>query len=174
VTSSILQMNDDAIHVSASGIIEAPASTVWATVADFGTVATYLPSVAACRLEGSGLGARRVLSTTDGGRVVSELIELDDDEFVMGYRIVESALPFVEYTSRVRVLAVDAERCEVTWHSIVVPRSDTDTELDVETFLQEQLDSGIDGLRRLHEDRRVEPSAHRTGNRLDEDSDLVD
>ena len=146
-------MHGEPIHVSASGTIAAPALAVWATVADFGTVATYLPSVADCRLEGSGIGARRVLTTTDGGRVVSELIELDDERFVMGYRIVESALPFDGYTSRVSVRALDADRCDVTWSSVLTPiETDGDERsIDVESFLRRQLASGIEGLRRLHE-----------------------
>jgi hypothetical protein len=139
---------NDPIQVSASGTIAAPASAVWATVADFGTVAAYLPSVVDCRLEGDGIGARRVLTTADGGRVVSELIELDEDRRVMGYRIVESALPFDDYTSHVSVRAVDIDRCQVTWSSVLRPGAQS---LDVESFLQDQLESGIEGLRRLHE-----------------------
>jgi hypothetical protein len=144
---------DDPIQVSASGTVVAPAGAVWATVADFGTVDGYLPSVAACRLEGSGIGARRVLTTTDGGRVVSELIELDEERMVMGYRIVESALPFEDYTSRVSVRAVDTNRCLVTWSSTLrpLPPRDGEPALDVESFLRDQLESGIEGLQRLHE-----------------------
>jgi hypothetical protein len=146
-------MDDAPIRVSASGTIAAQASAVWATVADFGTVADYLPSVVHCRLEGTGIGARRVLTTRDGGRVVSELIELDDERLVMGYRIAESALPFEDYTSRVSVRAIGTDRCEVTWSSVFRPRrTETgDDSLDVESFLREQLESGIEGLRRLHD-----------------------
>lgn len=146
----MLRMDDDSIHVSASGKIAAAASAVWETVADFGSVASYLPSVVDCRLEGTGIGSRRVLTTTDGGRVVSELIELDDDGLVMGYRIAESALPFEAYTSRVNVRSDGIERCEVTWASVVKPRAG-DGQLDIELFIRQQLESGIEGLRRLHE-----------------------
>lgn len=142
---------DDWIRVSASGAITAPASAVWATIADFGTVAAYLPSVVDCRLEGTGIGTRRVLTTTDGGRVVSELIELDQERLVMGYRIAETALPFEDYTSHVSVQAVGDDRCDVTWCSVVRPRSESDGSLDIESFLRKQLESGIEGLRRLHE-----------------------
>jgi hypothetical protein len=146
-------MAGESIHVSATGTIMAPASAVWTTVADFGTVASYLPSVVACRLEGTGIGTRRVLTTSDGGRVVSELIELDEERLVMGYRIIETALPFAEYRSRVTVRAVGADRCRVTWSSDIRP-AHTETgagPFDVESFIRGQLDSGIEGLRRLHE-----------------------
>ena len=146
-------MDEGRIQVSATGAISAPASAVWATVADFGTVAAYLPSVVECRLEGTGIGCRRVLTTGDGGRVVSELIELDDVGLVMGYRIVEGALPFDEYTSRVRVRAVADDRCEVTWSSDFRPDATAagGGPDDVASWLQAQLRSGVEGLRRLHE-----------------------
>jgi hypothetical protein len=148
-------MDDDLIHVSASGTIRAPAGTVWATVADFGTVATYLPSVVECRLEGTGIGTRRVLTTAEGGRVVSVLTELDEERLVMGYRIAESALPFDEYTSRVGVRATGPGRCEVTWSSVIKPRRTgaSHEPPNIETFVRQQLESGVEGLRRLHEDR---------------------
>jgi hypothetical protein len=94
-----------------------------------------------------------LLTTADGGHVVSELIELDEEQCVIGYRIVESALPFDDYTSRVSVRAVGVDRCQVTWSSVLRPRRlDTGSQsLAVESFLQAQLVSGIEGLRRLHE-----------------------
>ena len=65
-------MDGGRIQVCATGMISAPAPAVWATVADFGSVAAYLPSVVGCQLEGRGIGCLRVLTTADGGRVVSE------------------------------------------------------------------------------------------------------
>jgi hypothetical protein len=41
-TLSILAMDGESIHVSATGTIMAPASAVWTTVAEFGTVASEL------------------------------------------------------------------------------------------------------------------------------------
>jgi hypothetical protein len=59
VPPSMPPMDDDSVEVSASGTIMAAASAVWATVADFGSVASYLPSVVDCRLEGTGIGSPR-------------------------------------------------------------------------------------------------------------------
>jgi hypothetical protein len=71
----------------------------------------------------------------------------------MGYRIVETALPFEGYTSRVSVRPLDADRCNVTWSSVLTPREtdSDDSSIDVESFLHRKLASGIEGLRRLHE-----------------------
>jgi hypothetical protein len=112
-------------------------------------VHTYLPSVLECRLEGEGIGARRHLRTADGGTTVSELIELDHAAMAMGYRIVETSLPLVDYTSRLTVRDA-GDGCEVTYASRCVT-PDAAAAREIEAFLTVQLDAGIDGLRALHE-----------------------
>lgn len=144
------------VHVESLGVVGAPADEVWATVADFGSVARYLPSVAECRVEGDGVGARRFLTLADGGRVVSELIALDPDLRTMAYRIVESALPFSDYESVVRVEPHDERSCIVTWTSQCRPGDPAGAAVDVDAFLRAQLESGIAGLRTLHEPRADE------------------
>lgn len=108
-----------------------------------------MPSVLECELEGEGLGARRHLKTADGGKTVSELIELDHDSMVMGYRIVETSLPLVDYTSHLSVRPLD-DGCEVTYASRCVA-PDPAAAREIEAFLAVQLQDGIEGLRSLHE-----------------------
>jgi hypothetical protein len=122
---------------------------VWSTIADFGSVHTYLPSVSDCRVEGDGIGARRHLRQTDGGATVSELTELDHDAMAMGYRIVETSLPLVDYTSRLSVRDVEGG-CEVTYASRCIA-PDAAAASEIEAFLAVQLDAGVAGLRALHE-----------------------
>jgi hypothetical protein len=135
--------------VTRTGRINAPAEAVWATIADFGSAATYFPSIVECVHVGSGIGSRRHLRTDDGGTTISELIELDDDAMAMGYRVVESSVPIEDYTSRLVVRPV-ADGCEVTYSSRFQARAGTD-DSDLEGFLERQLDSAIGGLRLLHE-----------------------
>jgi len=137
------------ITVTRTGTIQAPAADVWATIADFGSAHTYFPSIVECTLEGSGIGARRHLRTDDGGTTISELIELDNEQMAMGYRVVESSVPIEDYSSRLVVQPTD-RGCLVTYSSRFLPRGDTDAE-DLEGFLIMQLDSAIGGLRELHE-----------------------
>ena len=122
---------------------------MWSTIADFGSVHTYLPSVRECRVEGEGIGARRHLRQADGGQTISELTELDHDAMVMGYRIVETSLPLVDYASRLSVREVEGG-CEVTYSSRCVAPDDAMAR-QISEFLVAQLDSGIAGLRALHE-----------------------
>lgn len=122
---------------------------MWSTIADFGSLHTYLPSVRECRVEGDGIGARRHLRQSDGGTTVSELTELDHDAMVMGYRIVETSLPLVDYTSRLSVHEVDGG-CHVTYASRCLAPDDSSAR-EVAAFLTVQLDAGVAGLRALHE-----------------------
>ena len=139
-----------AIEVSRTGTINAAPDQVWATIADFGSAHTYFPSIVECVLVGSGIGARRHLRTDDGGTTISELIELDDDQMTMGYRVIESSVPIEDSTARVVVRAT-AHGCEVDYSSRYQPRAGTDP-AELERFLAAQLDSAIGGLRELHED----------------------
>ena len=138
-----------AVEVTRTGTIAAPAEQVWTTIADFGSAHTYFPSIVECTLVGSGLGARRHLVTEDGGTTISELIELDDDQMAMGYRVIESSVPIEDYSSRL-VVRPTAKGCEVNYSSRCQPRAGTDPE-ELAAFLAAQLDSAIGGLRELHE-----------------------
>ena len=138
-----------AVEVSRTGTILAPPEKVWATIADFGSAHTYFPSIVECTLVGSGIGARRHLRTDDGGTTISELIELDDAQMAMGYRVIESSVPIEDYSSRL-VVRPTADGCEVSYTSRCQPRAGTEP-ADLEKFLAAQLDSAIGGLRELHE-----------------------
>ena len=138
-----------AVEVSRTGSIDAPASEVWATIADFGSAHTYFPAIVECVLVGSGIGARRHLRTDDGGTTISELIELDDAKMAMGYRVIESSVPIEDYTSRL-VVRPTASGCEVDYSSRCRAREGTDP-AELSAFLSYQLDSAIGGLRTLHE-----------------------
>lgn len=139
----------DNIEVRRSGSVRASAADVWATIADFGSAATYFPAIVDCVVTGSGIGARRHLRTDIGGTTVSELIELDGHKMAMGYRVIESTVPIEDYTARMVVYPVPGG-CEVAYSSRFSARDDTKA-AEIETFIGRQLDSAIDGLRQLHE-----------------------
>ncbi|MEO5837547.1 MAG: SRPBCC family protein [Acidimicrobiales bacterium] len=136
------------IEVTRTGTINAAPEKVWATIADFGSAHTYFPSIVECTLVGSGIGARRHLVTDDGGTTISELIELDDAQMAMGYRVIESSVPIEDYSSRL-VVRPAARGCEVTYSSRCQVREGTEP-ADLESFLAAQLDSAIGGLREIH------------------------
>ena len=140
-------MPGDSLHVVVAADVAAPADSLWAEVADFGSVDRLLPSVVECRLEGEGIGARRHLTTPDGGRVVSELTELDAHARVMAYAIVESDLPMDDYRSRVSIEPTPTG-CRVRWESWCTPHEGVDA--DVRELLDTQLRAGVARLAELH------------------------
>ena len=140
------------VKVARHGSIKAPAEPVWSTVANFGSAHTYFPAVVDCRVEGSGVGARRHLKTDIGGTTVSELIELDHQRMAMSYRVIESTLPFQDYRSRIIVKPTEGG-CDVLYASRFLPKGDADPR-EIRDFISAQLDSAIEGLRLLHETHR--------------------
>lgn len=105
------------VEVSKKVKINAPASDVWKTVGDFGAAASYMPPVAACPVEGSGVGAVRTLMLEEGGEIVERLEALDDASRVLRYSILRSPLPIDDYLSTLKVKELDDGGCEVEWSS---------------------------------------------------------
>ena len=64
-------------HVSCKTTINKAADAVWHAIGDFGAAGQYLPGVVACVVEGAGIGARRALTSADGGTVVERLESQD-------------------------------------------------------------------------------------------------
>lgn len=139
------------VVVSRTATIAADAQAVWRTVADFGAIHTYFPSVTRCVVDGEGVGARRHLQHHTGGRTTSELTVLDHDSMVMEYRVIESTVPIEDYRSRIAVARTD-EGCRVTYTSWFRPAGPASRD-EVAAFLSAELDSALEGLRRLHEHR---------------------
>ena len=74
--------------------IQAPAQEVWETIRDFNRIEKFLPAVASCTVEGSGVGARRVCTLQDGSKVFERLVTLDEQHRVLRYSVTQSRLPY--------------------------------------------------------------------------------
>jgi carbon monoxide dehydrogenase subunit G len=108
--------------------IARPADEVWATVADFGGLAAWMPGIESCRLEGDD----RML-VMGGMEIVERLYRRDDDARVLMYGIVGGPVP-VEHHQGTITVEPDGDGCRVTWAVQVEPDSMTD--LFVQTYQQ--------------------------------------
>jgi hypothetical protein len=128
---------------------------VWTTVRDFGGLGRYFPPVLKCRVEGSGVGARRIvtLRTPNGAQVVvvERLEELDDEARRMSYSIPDAAgFPMKDgYVGTMQLKRVDDTRCELEWTALIeVPEGGTE---DVtREFVRGVYATGFAGLKNLH------------------------
>ena len=82
---------------------QASADTVWKELADFGGIGEWAPGMESCKLEGSGVGAVRVLGMP-GGVVIKERLEsLDESARCLTYSITEGPMPVENYLATVKV-----------------------------------------------------------------------
>ncbi|OHB73565.1 MAG: hypothetical protein A2V70_20600 [Planctomycetes bacterium RBG_13_63_9] len=127
--------------------IHAPADAVWKTISEFGRLERFIPAIASCRVEGSGVGATRTLAMQDGVPVTERLEALRDEDRTLQYSILESTLPFDGYLATMRVRVVDDSTCEVQWSATFEPSGIPEAEAIA--MLEGLYRGGIEGLEKL-------------------------
>jgi len=129
--------------------IAARADAVFGIVGDF-TQAARWTGVAACTVEGRGIGARRTVTFTDParGRVVERLVALDPERRTLSWRLdhAEPAWPVRDYVATVRVVPVLADVCRLEWGGRFEPGNQP--ELAIRAWLEELYQAMIDDVRR--------------------------
>ncbi|GAA4495858.1 SRPBCC family protein [Gluconacetobacter tumulicola] len=108
------------LHVMASSVINAPVSSVWGLIRDFGALGSWLPGVKSCVIEaddpGDRVGAIRRLEMGDVGIIREQLLALSDVDHMVTFSIIESALPIRNYRSTISLLPVtDGDRTFIQW-----------------------------------------------------------
>jgi mxaD protein len=106
------------LHASDTVTIDASAYKVWHTAKNFNALNTWHPGVASdVIVEGTNntVGAVRVLTLKGGGMVKERLLAIDDKGHSFKYAIVESVLPFSDYTSTFVVKSLGKGKSSVTW-----------------------------------------------------------
>ncbi len=132
--------------------LNAPADEVWATLRSFEGLERYLPTIAASSLEGTGIGAVRISRTWEGTQIVERLESIDDAARALTYSITASPLPVEDYRSILWVRELTGGRCSVMWACTFQPTNGSGK--DVEKLLKGTFSAGLEGLERLHGDRR--------------------
>jgi len=110
---------DETIRVKESIEINAPADKVWAKVGNYGDMSWH-PAIAKTEVvEGKAteVGAKRVLTLQDGGKVNETLTTYDAAGMTMKYEITESVLPVREYGATIKVEAA-GDKTVVTWRTM--------------------------------------------------------
>lgn len=108
------------IDVMASSVLNAPITSVWPLIRDFGSIGDWLPGVKSCQIEkddpGDRVGAIRQLEMGDVGLIREQLLALSDTDHTMTFSIIESALPIWNYRSTISLFPVtDGDRTFIRW-----------------------------------------------------------
>ena len=129
--------------------IDASAKDVWNTIRSFEGVERYLPIITSSTVKGSGAGAQRTCSVQFGdqqGKILEIIDNLDDENKILQFSIVEAPFPFQGVQLNMQVKTLDKTKSEFqVW-----------SELNDEQVqpIQEVFQMIADGLKKLHEKRR--------------------
>lgn len=131
--------------------IPAPADAVWSDLRSFEGIERFMGMIERSEVHGSGVGATRVLTTHDGGRLVEKLEELDDDARKLVYTIEEAPMPFENYRSTMQVVGAGSGSSTVTWSCTFDAAPDAAGEL--EATMRGVCEGGLEGLEALYAKR---------------------
>lgn len=95
--------------------IGAPAEKVWKVIASVEGVNNWAPMITACRVEGSGAGAKRFCTMGDGTKLDEVIDEVDNEAMRFQYRIT-GGLPVQGFQGTILVKPVEGRKSEVTWY----------------------------------------------------------
>jgi Polyketide cyclase / dehydrase and lipid transport len=96
--------------------LSASADAIWSLVGDFARMDTWADGVLLLRVEGTGEGAVRHVSTR-AGNFIERCDSVDAHGWSLRYSIVESPWPIRGYHATVRVIPLNAHSCVIEWSS---------------------------------------------------------
>lgn len=146
------------INLTRSIIVNAPSEKVWTTLKAFGGNEKFNPMVTSSKVEGYGVGSKRVCYVTmDGGKTVLKTIEilnsLNEEDRTMEYRVIYARnTPFVGLVNKVRVKSETPSnrKCFVEFTGSLEVK-DEKSKTEIEQILQDTYTGILVGLKKMHE-----------------------
>lgn len=129
--------------VSISGDFDRPACVLWAAIGDFCGIGQWLPGIQ--RVEAEDAGRRRRIILPDGGVVLEQEIERDEDAMSLTYIVITAPMPFKNYRSTIRIEPHDGG-CTLWWTATFDPVGPEDK---VARLVGALYRAGIKGLQSL-------------------------
>ena len=128
-----------------------PADVVWKKVSDFGDLGAWHPAVAKTDIvagKNNSVGAKRVLTLKDGGKVNETLTAYNPKQKSYAYKITDGVLPVIEYASTVSVHSYGDGKSVVVWESHFLPKAPADEKAASDT-IKGVYDGGLNQLKTL-------------------------
>jgi hypothetical protein len=105
-----------------------------------------LPFIATCLVEGSGVGACRKMTTSEGGEITDIIQEMDSTTRRLVYARVKSPFPVTSYRGTVEVFESFDSMAIVAW--TIDFESDPEESRSVAELVKEAISAGLDGMER--------------------------
>lgn len=139
------------LYVVKSVELNQPADVVWKKVSDFGDLGAWHPAVAKTDIvagKSNRVGAKRVLTLQDGGKVNETLTAYNPKQKSYAYKITDGVLPVNEYASTVSVHSNGDGKSVVVWESHFLPKAPADEKAASDT-IKGVYDGGLNQLKTL-------------------------
>jgi len=111
-------------------IFQADTVQIWPLLADFKTLATLVPDVASCEVEGSGVGLTRTLTFADGKKAHEVLIVSHPQLFRLSYSMQDPApFPWRHYFCTQQLQSLGSGQTHFLYTGFYQPHGATDAEI---------------------------------------------
>jgi hypothetical protein len=128
-------------------MLHAPANKVWAAIEGVGGLDRWFPIISDCRVEGTGVGALRVLTLANGaGEMHDRIIETAPRERRLRYHRTKLPFPVDDYFGTVEVSDAGAGASHLVW--TVTFESAPEHAGPVRDLVFGAISDGVDGLER--------------------------
>ena len=148
------------LKVSEKVEINASAEKVWENLGDFGALEKWHPAFAKTEIVGgtnNKVGAQRVLTLKDGGKINETLTAYSASKKTMTYKITESVVPVSHYSATIDVISKGANKSLVIWHATFkrkdladAPAAGQDDETAVKTITT-VFQAGLENVKKMSE-----------------------
>lgn len=148
------------LKVSEKVEINASAEKVWENLGDFGALEKWHPAFAKTEIVGGSnnkVGAQRVLTLKDGGKINETLTAYSASKKTMTYKITESVVPVSHYSATIDVISKGANKSLVIWHATFkrkdladAPAAGQDDETAVKTITT-VFQAGLENVKKMSE-----------------------
>jgi Polyketide cyclase / dehydrase and lipid transport len=121
-----------------------PSSEVWEAVRGIGGLDVWFPSIASCRVDGDGVGARRSMTMEGGGEITDEVVDVDSTLRRLRYERTESPFPVSSYRGTVEVFESFDSLAVIVW--TVDFESEPEVGPAVARALEAGIGAGVEGM----------------------------
>ncbi|WP_424360083.1 SRPBCC family protein [Methylocystis parvus] len=125
--------------------IDAPADKVWAAIAGIGGLDRWFPIISACRVEGEGVGATRIMTLADGAEMRDRIVEIDAGARRLRYERPTHPFPVTDYRGVVEVDDDGEDSAVLCW--TVRFEADEAHREEMLKLIETAISEGVDGLR---------------------------
>ncbi len=127
-------------------ILDTPSDKVWAAIKSIGGLDRWFPIIAACRVEGAGVGAIRVPGLEGGGEMRDRILEISDSERRLRYDRFSLPFPVEKYFGTVEVRDAGPGQSELSWS--IQMDADASKKDAIAGLIEIAISDGIGGLAR--------------------------